>query len=165
MLPVRAPSSPDPSNDHRFEHSCSLSGTETMQMPFMSPWYLPGISLESPWYLPGISLVCSWSPSSVSSPMLLRSGQAVVLAVAVVVAMAMGVHVIMHDCLRVMDRTVAVSTAGHASAFVIMKHQASEPFHFQTTTLRENEAQVLEISLEHHLRQIRAFVSIRLARW
>jgi hypothetical protein len=97
--------------------------------------------------------------------MLLRSEQAVVLAVAVIVAMAVGVHVIMQDCLRVMDRTVAVSTAGHASAFVIMKHQASEPFHFQTTTLREYEAQVLEISLEHHLRQIHAFVSIRLARW
>ena len=117
-----------------------------MQMPFTTP----GIFLVSPWYLPG-------SPSYL--------GQAVVVAVAVVVATAVGVHVIMHDCLRVMDRTVAVSTAGHASAFVIMKHQASEPFHFQTTTLREYEAQVLEISLEHHLRQIHAFVSIRLARW
>ena len=114
-----------------------------MQMPFTTP----GISLVSPWF------------SLVSPSYLLRSGQAVVVATAV------GVHVIMHDCLRVMDRTVAVSTAGHASAFVIMKHQASEPFHFQTTTLREYEAQVLEISLEHHLRQIHAFVSIRLARW
>ena len=77
--------------------------------------------------------------------MLFRSGQAVVLAVAVVVAMAVGVHMIMHDCLRVMDRTVAVSTAGHASAFVIMKHQVSNPFsHFQTTTLGEYETEILE---------------------
>lgn len=150
MLPGRAPSSPEPYLIHQMTSASSTHAVSRVLRPcrcHSHPWYLPGISLVSPWfslvspsYLPGPPLpfprrCCfvqgrpwSWpwlSPwfSLVSPSYLLRSEQAVVLAVAVVVATAVGVHVIMHDCLRVMDRTVAVSTAGHASAFVIMKHQ------------------------------------------
>jgi len=160
-----------------------------MQMPFtplVSPWYLPGISLV----LPGISLVSPWSPSSVSSPMLLRSGQAVVLAVAISLVLPR-ISLVSpsfragrgpgrgcgrgHSCGRARDHARLPPRHGSHSCrehsrtcFRVRDHEASEasePFHFQTTTLREYEAQVLEITLEHHLRQIHAFVSIRLARW